>query len=82
MKAKEEGTDWYVGDVVVKGETPQLGAFEITVKGDAEGSGNEHPAHGHASGQAKSLDRTLVNSKIVEEEVIWQSKREYSCDIL
>ena len=76
-KPKEEGTDWFVGDVELEGETPGLGGFAITVKGD-EGTGNKHPEHGHPSGMSKSLDRTLVNSKMLEPETIWQSKRLYS----
>ena len=76
-KPKEEGTDWFVGDVVLEGQTPGLGGFKLVVTGD-EGTTNKHPSHGHPSGMAKSLDRTLVNSKMLGEEAIWQSKRAYT----
>jgi mannosyl-oligosaccharide glucosidase len=76
LKAEEEGTDWYKGDVVLKGETPQLGGFTVTVKGD-KGKKNRHPRHDHPSWLQKSLERTLVNSKAVDETIVWHSKREY-----
>jgi mannosyl-oligosaccharide glucosidase len=69
---EEDGYDG--GDVVLKGETTGLGPFKLTVKGDAEGSGNRHPVHAHPSGAHKSLDRTFVNSKVLGAETAWQSK--------
>ncbi|KAF2855245.1 glycoside hydrolase family 63 protein [Plenodomus tracheiphilus IPT5] len=59
-----------LGDVVIKGETPELGTFEVRV---TEGTG-DHPHTGHPSEDEKPLDRTLVHSGSVPEEALWQVK--------
>jgi mannosyl-oligosaccharide glucosidase len=58
------------GDVVLTGETPELGAFEVTV---TEGKG-DHPHDAHPSYDDKPLDRTLVHSGQVPDEALWQIK--------
>ncbi|KIV99073.1 uncharacterized protein PV09_09180 [Verruconis gallopava] len=70
----EEGTSWFLGDVTLKGETPNLGSFKVSITGDRVSGINRHPLHAHPSGQQKSLDRTLVNSKVLTPETLWQSK--------
>jgi mannosyl-oligosaccharide glucosidase len=77
VEAGEGDTDWFKGDVVLEGETPGLGGFRLEVKGD-EGTENKHPVYSHPSYAQKSLDRTLVNSKVLAEDTIWQSKRTVS----
>ena len=61
-------------NVVVKGETDQLGEFKLTVS-EPEGA-NSHPTHAHPSYQTKPLDRTFVHSLQVPAEAIWQAKGE------
>lgn len=58
------------GDVVLKGLTPELGDFEVTV---TEGKG-DHPRTGHPSYDEKPLDQTLVHSGQVPEANLWQVK--------
>jgi mannosyl-oligosaccharide glucosidase len=58
------------GDVVLKGQTPELGDFEVTV---TEGKG-DHPQSEHPSYAEKPLDRTLVHSGQVPDEALWQIK--------
>lgn len=58
------------GDIVLKGQTLELGDFEVKV---TEGKG-EHPQTGHPSYQEKPLDRTLVHSVQVPNEALWQTK--------
>ncbi|CAN9134571.1 unnamed protein product [Alternaria alternata] len=58
------------GDVVLKGQTKELGEFELTV---TDGKG-KHPVHEHPSYDEKPLDRTLVHSGQVPEEAVWQVK--------
>jgi mannosyl-oligosaccharide glucosidase len=58
------------GDVLFKGQTPELGDFELKV---TEGKG-DHPQTGHPSYDEKPLDRTLVHSGQVPEEALWQTK--------
>jgi mannosyl-oligosaccharide glucosidase len=59
-----------VGDIVIKGDNPSLGAFKLVVK---EGTGN-HPTHTHESGEDKLLDRTLVASQNLPPNVLWQTR--------
>lgn len=59
-----------LGDVVMKGETPDLGTFEVRI---TKGKG-DHPETGHPSELEKPLDRTLVHSGSVPEEALWQAK--------
>ncbi|KAF2267600.1 glycoside hydrolase [Lojkania enalia] len=63
----EVGTE---GDVVLKGQTLELGDFEIRV---TEGKG-DHPRTNHPSYNEKPLDRTLVHSAQLPEEALWQTK--------
>ena len=58
------------GDVVLKGQTAELGDFEVRI---TEGKG-EHPVMDHPSSKDKPLDRTLVHSGQVPEEALWQVK--------
>ena len=60
------------GNVVLKGETNELGEFKVTVS-EPEGQ-NSHPKHVHPSYQTKPLDRTFVHSVQVPGEAIWQAK--------
>jgi mannosyl-oligosaccharide glucosidase len=65
-----EGETGAQGDVVFKGQTTELGEFELTV---TEGKG-EHPHFNHPSAEEKPLDRTLVHSGKVPDEALWQVK--------
>ncbi|CBX98860.1 hypothetical protein LEMA_P080990.1 [Plenodomus lingam JN3] len=65
-----EGELGVSGDVFIKGETPDLGTFEVKV---TEGQGR-HPHSGHPSEHDKPLDLTLVHSGSVPENVLWQTK--------
>ncbi|KAJ4340911.1 Processing alpha glucosidase I [Didymella glomerata] len=58
------------GDVVFKGQTTELGDFEVRV---TEGQG-EHPRFDHPSYDDKPLDRTLVHSGQVPDDALWQIK--------
>lgn len=58
------------GDVVLQGNTVELGEFEVRV---TEGKG-DHPLTGHPSYDEKPLDRTLVHSGQVPDEALWQVK--------
>jgi mannosyl-oligosaccharide glucosidase len=66
----DEGETGAQGDVVFKGQTMELGEFELTV---TEGKG-EHPHFNHPSAEEKPLDRTLVHSGKVPDEALWQVK--------
>lgn len=61
------------GDVVLNGETSDLGEFRITVAESPDM--NSHPQHNHPSFNSKPLTNTLVHSMQVREEALWQSKR-------
>ncbi|KAF2280533.1 glucosidase I [Westerdykella ornata] len=65
--AEETGAE---GDVVLKGQTVELGDFEVRV---TEGQG-AHPRHTHPSYDEKPLDRTLVHSTQLPTEALWQTK--------
>ena len=70
------------GNVVLKGETNELGEFKITIS-EPEGK-NSHPVHAHPSYQTKPLDRTFVHSVQVPSEAIWQAKGMFghlTCDL-
>lgn len=62
----------FAGDVVINGDTADLGEFSITI---TEPDGNSHPVHNHASYASKPLDRTFVHSVQIPEEAVWQGKR-------
>ena len=69
----ETGEDLgFDGDIVMNGQTSDLGEFKITIS-EAEGA-SQHPAHNHPAGQSKPLDRTFVHSLQVPEEALWQAK--------
>lgn len=61
------------GTVTIKGQTAELGDFNIDITEGPES--NMHPPPTHQSSQDKPLDRTLVASFQVPEEAIWQTKR-------
>ncbi|KAF2121208.1 glycoside hydrolase [Lophiotrema nucula] len=67
--ADDEGTG-IDGDLVLKGQTVELGDFELRV---TEGKG-KHPRTGHPSYDEKPLDQTFVHSAQVPEEALWQIK--------
>jgi mannosyl-oligosaccharide glucosidase len=58
------------GDVVLRGQTMELGDFEVRI---IEGKG-DHPRPSHPSYDEKPLDRTLVHSAQLPEEALWQIK--------
>ena len=58
------------GDVLLKGQTPELGDFQLRI---TEGKG-QHPQFGHPSSLEKPLDRTLVLSSQVPNDALWQTK--------
>lgn len=64
------GESGAVGDVVLEGETPDLGAFTLTV---TAGRG-DHPRGNHPSETDKPLERALVHSGVVPEDALWQAK--------
>ncbi|KAF1990188.1 glycoside hydrolase family 63 protein [Aulographum hederae CBS 113979] len=68
----EEEKGWR-GDVVIEGEAGGLGSFEIKVMGDEMGSSNNHPEHGHPSGETRRLDRTFLKSFQLPAEALWQN---------
>jgi len=62
----------FEGNVVLEGQTNDLGEFTVKI---TEPDSNSHPAHKHPAYTAKPLDRTLVHSLQVPEEALWQAKR-------
>ncbi|KAK1912124.1 hypothetical protein P3342_009723 [Pyrenophora teres f. teres] len=58
------------GDVVLKGQTNELGDFEVRI---TEGKG-DHPVTDHPSYDEKPLDRTLAHSGHLPPEALWQAK--------
>jgi mannosyl-oligosaccharide glucosidase len=60
----------YEGDVSFIGESESLGQYKLTV---TAGTGL-HPTASHPADKEKPLDRTLVHSFSVPENVIWQAK--------
>jgi mannosyl-oligosaccharide glucosidase len=66
----ERDTLGYEGDVVLGGNSDGLGEYKVVV---TEGKG-KHPANVHPSFDAKPLDRTMVHSFTIPEEVIWHTK--------
>jgi mannosyl-oligosaccharide glucosidase len=67
----EENETGFDGDVVITGETPELGIFTVTIV-DRKG---EKPNHVHPSFQEKPIDKTLVHSVQIPEAALWQAKR-------
>jgi mannosyl-oligosaccharide glucosidase len=60
----------YEGDVTLLGNSDGLGEYKLVV---TKGEGS-HPAPVHKSYREKPLDRTIVHSQRVSEEVLWQTK--------
>jgi mannosyl-oligosaccharide glucosidase len=58
------------GDVVFKGQNPELGSFKILV---TAGKG-KHPQHDHPSGDDRNLDRSFVATMNIPPASLWQSK--------
>lgn len=59
------------GDVVINGQSQDLGEFKLTI---TELEGSSHPVHAHPAYQSKPLDHTFVHSLQVPEEALWQAK--------
>lgn len=64
------------GDVKLKGMTPELGDYRITVTTGPES--NSHPDFDHPSSAEKPLDRPLVTSVETPPENLWQAKGEHN----
>lgn len=60
------------GDVVMEGNSNELGEFTLEVKEGLETNG--HPPPNHPSYNDKPLDRSIVTSLQVPEENMWQAK--------
>jgi mannosyl-oligosaccharide glucosidase len=60
----------FEGDVTLSGSSDGLGDYKLVV---TAGRGF-HPKHTHASYDEKPLDRTIVNSLTIPNEVLWQTK--------
>ncbi|KAK5120131.1 hypothetical protein LTR85_006612 [Meristemomyces frigidus] len=58
-------------DVVINGQSQDLGEFKLTI---TESDRNSHPNHAHPAYQTKPLDHTFVHSLQVPEEALWQAK--------
>ena len=69
--AKEGAELGFTGEVVMSGQTTDLGEFKLTI---TEPESNSHPVHNHPSYASKPLDRTFVNSIRVPEDALWQGK--------
>lgn len=59
------------GNVVISGQTNDLGDFKLTI---SEPDGNQHPQHNHPSYHVKPLDHTFVHSVQLPDEALWQGK--------
>lgn len=63
----------YTGDISFRGQTQDLGLFNLEItKGPPT---NRHPFVEHPSAVIQPLDRTIVNSVKVPPENAWQTKR-------
>lgn len=60
----------YEDDVTLKGRSAGLGDYKLVV---TKGEG-KHPPATHASYKDKPLDRTMVRSMTVQEDILWQVK--------
>ncbi|KAF2454506.1 glucosidase I [Lineolata rhizophorae] len=65
-----------VGDVLLKGESAELGEFRIVVSDEEgkKGGKNKHPVVNHPEGKNRDLSRTMVNSFSLPDEAVWQTK--------
>ena len=61
----------FEGDIVINGQTSDLGEFKLTL---TDNDANQHPLHSHPSGKSKPLSNSFVHSLQVPEEALWQSK--------
>lgn len=61
----------YEGNVVLEGQSQDLGEYRITI---TESKGSAHPTHPHPSYEGKPLDRTLVHSLMAAEDALTQAK--------
>ncbi|KAK3672843.1 Processing alpha glucosidase I [Recurvomyces mirabilis] len=72
VEGVEEADDTgFEGDIVLNGQTSDLGEFKLTL---TDNPANRHPAHNHPSGKSKPLSNSFVHSLQVPEEAMWQSK--------
>ncbi|KAF2717967.1 glycoside hydrolase family 63 protein [Polychaeton citri CBS 116435] len=69
--AEEAEDKGFEGDLVLGGETEELGAFKIHV---LDNKNNKKPEHKHPSYDGKPLDRTFVHSFQLPLEAVWQTK--------
>lgn len=60
----------FEGDVTLKGESPGLGDYKMLI---TKGMGAK-PAEVHKAHDAKPLDRTIVHSFRLQDELLWQVK--------
>lgn len=68
--ANEKDHLGYEGDVTLLGSSPGLGDYKLVV---TKGEGS-HPTMMHKSYNDKPLDRTIVNSFMAPEDILWQAK--------
>lgn len=72
----EEGEErGFPGDVVLEGQSQDLGQYRLVV---TEDEGSFHPQHTHPSWEEKPLDRSFVHSINVPEQALFQAKGECS----
>ena len=62
----------FSGDVVLKGESTELGAYRIIV---TEGTGSHPLPRNHDFRSKRDLDKTVVQSLSLPTEFLWQSKQ-------
>ena len=62
----------YEGLVTLKGESLELGSFQVDITPGPKS--NQHPPSQHETYSSKPLDRTMVASLRVPENVLWQTK--------
>jgi mannosyl-oligosaccharide glucosidase len=65
------------GDVTIKGQHAQLGSYKIVI---TEGTGN-HPVHSHPSAEERPLDRTIVSTQRIPEDMLWRTRSKLPCKI-
>ncbi|EON61568.1 mannosyl-oligosaccharide glucosidase [Coniosporium apollinis CBS 100218] len=70
--ANEEQGTGFEGTVTLQGQTVELGEFRLDITDGPET--NRHPPSEHPSSLEKPLDRTLVHSLQLPEDVLWQTK--------
>jgi mannosyl-oligosaccharide glucosidase len=60
----------YDGDVVLNGQSEVLGDYKLVV---TQGTGN-HPTSEHELSQTRDLEKTVVQSMSMPDELVWQAK--------